>query len=80
MIALGRPARDVQVQVLVFAFVARDQFLDDGRPFRIAVRVGQLDTVQAVLQPLQVLGQAERAARLGAITLFPTRRFRRRYS
>ena len=61
MVALGHAARDMQVQVLILACVARDELVDDARPFRIAVRIGESDAVQAVLQAPQVFFQAERA-------------------
>ena len=50
MIAFGDTARDVQVKILILAGIALDELFDDGCPFRIAVGIGEFDSVQAVLQ------------------------------
>ena len=64
MVALGHAARDVQVEILVICFIARNQLVDELPPFGIAVRVLQADAVQAVLQSLQVISQTKHMARI----------------
>ena len=57
-------ARDLQVDRLVGPRRFGDQPLDDGRPAGGIQRVGQPNAVQRRLQSRQVLGEAERAARI----------------
>ena len=57
-------ARDLQVDRLVVPRGFGDQPLDDGRPAGGSERIGQPDAVQRRLQPCQVLGEAEGAARI----------------
>ncbi len=59
---LVRAARDLEIHGLVAALVARDQFLQHGRPFGVRERVGNTHPGQAVVQPFQVVGQPEQAA------------------
>jgi len=53
-----------KVQVLVFSFVPGDNFCDNLYPSGDAVRIGNPDAIQAVLQALQVFSQAKCTTRI----------------
>ena len=62
--ALGRAARDLVVNGLVVARIARDEVEGKPRPFCVRQRIGEPDAVEAALQALQVFGKPERMARI----------------
>src|SRR5690242_19543139 len=61
VVALGRAARDLEVDVLVLPGIARDDLFDELGPLRVRVRVGNAYRVEACPQPVEVLGEAEGA-------------------
>ena len=64
MIPFGHAASNMQIEVLIFRLVARNQFLNNFCPFSIAVGIADLNVLKAAAQTLQVLGQTKDVARI----------------
>ncbi len=65
VVALRHAARYLEVDRLVIAGMTRDQVVDQPRPLRVRHGIGEPDGIEAALQAAQMLGQAERAPRVG---------------
>ena len=55
VVALGRAASDLQVDALIIEGLPCDQVVNDRLPLRVAVRIGEPDSVEAALQARQML-------------------------
>src|SRR5690242_3579764 len=64
MIALGNAPGYLEVKGLVIAFISGNDPFHQAPPFVIGMRILQADAIQAVLQALQMIGQAKRLARI----------------
>ena len=59
MITLGNAASDMQIDVLVVTLVVSDDPTQQGAPLGIGVWVCDTNTVETILQPVQMLCQTE---------------------
>jgi hypothetical protein len=59
MVALGDPARHLQIDALVVEGLPRDKLADDRGPLGVGVRIGEPDAVETVLQSREVLREPE---------------------
>ena len=62
MVAPGDPSGNMQIDILILAFIQSDELFQQMCPFAVRMRISQANAIKTVLEPAQMLSQAKRFA------------------